>query len=297
MRNNTLITILVILLVLPAMGSAATLDTLSSSADCNGWSADVNINFRPGAFFVRLEYIVVMQDAGGMEVDRFDYSEFIEVPSTSAASYNFAGVWASAPDGDYTAVGEFTVHDLFDGGENVSTASFTTDLACGATGDSGDDPVVSEPCLYRARYWHRHPELWPVTSLDIGGRTLDQDALMVVMDHNTHHFTLFALTRQLITAKLNLANGGNSDIQDIVDATDALLMNFGENHRNRGLARAEANRLMRALDRYNKGGCPDGEMSGVTLSLDGELNGTLDDSADKAAVEVLTLGTIKAMYR
>ncbi len=297
MRNSTLITVLVIMLALPTLGSAATLDTLSGTADCNAWAADVSINFRPGAFFVRLEYIVVLQDAGGVEVDRFDFSEFIEIPATSAASYNFSGVWASAPDGNYTAVGEFIVHDLFDGGENVSSAIFTSDLACGANGDGEDDPIASEPCLYRARYWHRHPELWPVSSLEIGDRTMDQNELMVVMNHNTHRFALFALTRQLITAKLNLANGGNSDIQDMVAATDALLMNFGENHRNRGLARAEANRLMRALKSYNKGGCPGDGMSGVTLSLDGNANGTWDDSADKAAVELLSLGTIKAMYR
>jgi hypothetical protein len=295
MRNPTLTTALVILLVLPVLAGAATLDSISGTADCNGWSADLEISFRPGAFFLQLEYSVVLQDANGAEVDRIDDATFVTIPGTSTASYNFTGAWTSELDGNYTVVGEFILHDMFDGGENVTSATFISDLACGASG--GGVPVAGDPCLYRARYWHRHPELWPVNWLEIGGRILDQDQLMVVMDHRAHHFTLFALTRELITAKLNLANGGNSDIQDLVDAADALLMNFTGNSRDRGQARREANRLMRALYAYNKSGCPSDGTSGVTLSLDGGSNSSWDDSADKAAIEVMALGTIKAMYR
>ncbi len=295
MRNHTLTTALIILLVLPVLAGAATLESVSGTADCNGWSADLAVSFRPGAFFVQLEYSVVVQDANGAEVDRFDDATFLTIPEASTTSYNFTGAWTSELDGNYTVVGEFILHDMFDGGQNVTSAAFLSDLACGASG--GDDPLAGEPCLYRARYWRRHPELWPVTTLEIGGRILDQDQLMVVMNHRVHRFTLFALTRELITAKLNLANGGNSDIQDIVDATEALLMNFAGNSRNRGRARREANRLKRALHAYNKSGCPGDGASGVTLSLDGGSESTWDDSADKAAIEVMTLGTIKAMYR
>ena len=301
MRNFTLTAALVILLVLPTLGSAATLDTLSGTADCNGWSADMSINFRPGAFFVRVEYSVVLQDAGGAEIDRFDFSEFIEIPGTATASYNFSGAWTGALDGNYTVVGEFVVHDIFDGGENVSSASFTNDLACGASGDGGDDPIASGACLNRARYWHGHPEMWPVTKLMVGGHSMDQAELLVALDRDAPNVDLFGLTRQLIAAELNLANGGDSDIRDVVDASNALLMNYGENARNRGQARSEANHLEHALHSYNRGGCPDDETSGETLGLDGGFDTMLaksaNESADKAAVEVLSLGSIKAMYR
>jgi hypothetical protein len=40
MRNHTLTTALVILLVLPVLAGAATLDSISGTADCNGGSAD-----------------------------------------------------------------------------------------------------------------------------------------------------------------------------------------------------------------------------------------------------------------
>ncbi len=296
MRNPTLISVLVILLVLPVVGSAATLDSLSGTADCNGWSADMSIDFRPGAFFVRLEYFIILRDANGVQLDRFDFSEFVDIPSTSLFTYNFAGSWAVTPTGNCTVTGEFVVHDLFDGGQNVSTDTFVNDLACGG---EVDDPVVVEPCLYRAHYWHRHPESWPVDSLEIGGRTLDQDQLLTVMNPRGNQFFVFALTRQLIAARLNLLNGGNRNFQnilDIADAADALLMNFDNNRRNAGQARAEAHRLMRALVRYNKGGCPGGA-TGVTLSLDDGNNSTFDGMADKAAVELRSLGAIKAMYR
>ena len=94
MRKITLASALLILLATPQFTSAFTLDALSGSADCNGWNANVDIVVRDGAFMGQLEYAVVLRDADGFEVQRFDYSGMLDPlmrlmmsglpPSTSA---------------------------------------------------------------------------------------------------------------------------------------------------------------------------------------------------------------------
>ncbi len=297
MRNIKTVSALVILLALPTLASAVTLTNLDGTANCDTWSADLTIDFRANAMMARVEYAVVLQDASGAEVDRFDFSEFVDIPDVPTATLTFTGAWSTVLDGNYTVTGDFIVFDVFGDGYNTSTGSFTTDLACGEA-SGGDDPIVPAACLYRSRFWFRNPTSWPVTSLEVGGKTMDQDELMAVLARRGNRFLMFRLMRELISAKLNLANGGSDEIAAIVAEADIYLANRPQNRREARRSHRLAMRLTVALFKYNRGGCTDGGPDGVTMEFGGSFNQyDVYDSDDKASVEVMTLGTVKAMYR
>ncbi len=292
MRNITLATALGVLLVLPGITAAGTLDSLSGTADCNTWSADLTISFRANAMLARVEYAVVLLDTDGAEVERFDYAEYIDIPATVTADYSFTGAWAGALDGNYTVTGDFSVYDIFGDGMNLSTGSFTTALACGSTGGD-DEPIAGDPCLYGPRFWAGHTDQWPVTSLVVGGKNSGQPELLQMLKlHDNRSQGFFALD-ELVAAKLNLANGGDTAIQSVVDAADDYLADSPGSRRGAGQSRRQAMQLKAALAKYNRTGCPGDEVADAMLYPEGDFTKSLD----KAATETVNLGTIKAMYR
>jgi hypothetical protein len=56
-------------------------------------------------------------------------------------------------------------------------------------------------------YWKTHPEAWPVTSLTLGTVTYSQAELLSILSQSTTGNGLVSLAKQLIAARLNLANG------------------------------------------------------------------------------------------
>lgn len=292
MRNFKLISALVILLALPGLAMAGTLENVTGVADCNSWSADLTISFQAHTMMSRVEYTVVVQDATGAEVDRFDFADFIDMADTPTAIYDFGGDWHVLLDGNYTVTADFTVYDIFGDAYNLSYGSFTADLACGDTRGS-TEPV----CQHTARYWRRHADLWPVTSLEIGGQTYDQTALMQMLGRTRHHHPHFrrhrGLIRQLVAAQLNLAAGSPADIQSVVDEANDLLANPPTGRRAWGHQRRQTQQLRRALRQYNRSGCEGADDKGISM----ELGDTFDKSADKAAEETMSFGSLKAMYQ
>ncbi len=293
MRNITLASMLVILLASPSLTVAGNLENVSGTANCTSWSADLLISFRAGTFMSGLEYSVVLTDANGAEVDRFVYSEFIEIPTTETAVFTFGGAWTSILDGDYTVTGDFTVYDFFGDGQNLSSGTFTTDVACGSAGGDGDR-TAGDPCIYTYRYWADHPDLWPVESLEIAGQLKDKSELMAMLQVYSNHILAITVSRELIATQLNLANGSDPYIQPAVDEAGALLAGLPAGSRNAGESRSQAMQVRAKLAKYNRTGCPEDESSGVTMTLGGEYFETLQD---KAAIETMTMGTLKAIYR
>ena len=292
MRNFKPISALVILLALPNLAQAGVLENTAGVADCNSWSADLTISFPSHTVMSRVEYTVIVQDAAGTEVDRFDYADFITIPDTPTAVFNFGGTWHTPLDGSYTVTGDFTVYDIFGEAYNLTYGSFTTDLACGNT-DNDDEPV----CLHSARYWVRHPDLWPVTSLEISGQMHDQTELMHMLGkhrrHNRNFRRIQRLARQLVAAKLNLANGGSDDIQPVVARAEKFIANPPSGRRAWAHRRAQVMHLKQAMRHYNRRGCE--ELGATSVAVD--ASDYYLESADKAAVENMSLGTIKAMYQ
>jgi hypothetical protein len=77
--------------------------------------------------------------------------------------------------------------------------------------------------------WKKHPSAWPVTTLVLGNQTYTQSELLAVLTarHSGADASLL-LARQLIAAKLNIANGSDpTTIVTTVADADRLLAVFG----------------------------------------------------------------------
>lgn len=300
MRKHIPIIALVFLLVLPSLASAVYLDSVTGTADCNGWNAAVEVTFRSGARLVRLEYIVALSDAAGTELERFEYSEEVAIPDQDTVIYPFDGMWTSTlSDGAYSMTCEVVLFDIFPDGQNRFEDGFSVAFECGGdTGDDngGDDPLVSDFCNRGTGYWKNHPQDWPVMDLDLGGENLNQASLLDILNTPASGDATVILARALITAKLNLAGGGHDDAGIIAEA-DAYLTEHPVFSNPRRADRKAALAFMGDLGALNQGDCPDDpESSGEMFTPDAGKNKAL--GFDKAAsVEVIPLGSLKALYR
>ena len=300
MRKHIPIIALAFLLVLPSLASAVYIDSVTGTADCNGWNADVGITFRSGARLVRLEYVVALTDAAGTEMERFEYSQEVPIPDQTTAVYSFGEVWTSSlPDGAYTMTCNVVVFDIFPDGQNRFEDGFTAGFECGGTGggDGGDDPIVTDFCPRGSGYWKNHAADWPAMNLDLGADNLNQTALLEILNTPPRGDATVILARALIAAKLNQAAGAGDDMTGVIADADAYLTahpvfsNPRKADRNAGLA------FMEDLGDYNSGDCEnDADSTDDSLPPIAGSNETM--GFDKAAsVEVMSMGSLKALYR
>lgn len=322
MRNKHLPLTLAALLLLPALTGAATLDQLTATADCNAWNSEVTIAFRPGATTVLLVFSMQLADSAGVEIERFDYEEWLEIPATELATYPFGAAW-QAPLGQ-PAVMSVTadVYDTRGDSFGVTGDGLNVSLDCATTG--GDDVPV-EVCRHASRWWLRQRADWPVDTMNLGGVSYDRSQLERLLRQPHRGLLARRVAHQLAVAKLNLANGVTDDIGATVAAADAWLMahpleSRGRHREPRHNERRAALRLIKDLCQWNHGGCPDGSLvygddekeTGTGLTMDfsassqqfgaaggEEFTGDLADyeTTEKAAEEATSLGTLKAMFR
>jgi hypothetical protein len=82
-------------------------------------------------------------------------------------------------------------------------------------------------CVRGQGYWKNHPDVWPVTELQLGNVTYTQEQLLAILHEPVRGNGLLILAHQLIAAKLNIAAGADpSCIQDTIAAADALIGNL-----------------------------------------------------------------------
>jgi hypothetical protein len=79
-------------------------------------------------------------------------------------------------------------------------------------------------CTHTQGYWENHPEAWPVQNVMLGTINYPQAQLLQIFNQPAAGNGLVALVHQLITAKLNIANGADpSAIQSGVTSAGALI--------------------------------------------------------------------------
>ena len=88
--------------------------------------------------------------------------------------------------------------------------------------DDGDDDDGTDPLSQG--YWKNHPEDWPVDSLTLGGETYSQAEAQDLLGSPSHGDASLILAKQLIAAKLNVANGADdSSVAGAISTADSLL--------------------------------------------------------------------------
>ena len=79
-------------------------------------------------------------------------------------------------------------------------------------------------CVRGQGYWKNHPDQWPVTELQLGSVTYNQQELLDILREPVRGNGLLILAHQLIAAKLNIAAGADpSCIQETIAEADALI--------------------------------------------------------------------------
>ncbi len=280
MRKHTSIFILIMALTL-LTGSAVQAQALelTGSADCEGWLAVSTMTFPSGVYSADLDYSVVLTDLAGNEVTRFDWVGQIYRFENPVMVLFYGESWGLTLDSDYVA--HIAFHFL---GEE---AVLSFDLVCGEAGSEPEPDI--EPCRMSPGFWKNNPEAWPVETLLLGGIEMDQEQLIHIMSRPIRSNGSLLMARELVAAKLNVANGCDTSINPVIEDADLFLMAHPL-AQNAWRNRVPSTRDLRiALSVYNKAGCPDSGLDDV---------GLLDGFQDKtAAIEQTSFSALKAMYR
>jgi hypothetical protein len=144
-----------------------------------------------------------------------------------------------------------------------------------ATPTPSGTPTPTPPgCTVTQGFWASHgsndchqgnnDDFWPVDSLMLGNVTYSAADLCAILNTPVKGNGLNALARQLIAAKLNIADGADpSAIQASIDAADALIGDL--NVLTDSLPTSATSALVTALDDYNKGNTGPGHCADLPL--------------------------------
>lgn len=122
----------------------------------------------------------------------------------------------------------------------------------------GGGTTVSATCPLGHGFWKNHPAAWSVNSLKLGTQTYNKSELLILLGSPTKGDASIILARQLIAAKLNLANGSDpTPINSAVAHADGILSGFSGKLPYKVKPSAVSGQMMVAdaniLDNYNNG--------------------------------------------
>ncbi len=137
-------------------------------------------------------------------------------------------------------------------GSPSPTPTITPTVTPSATATPSATPAG---CVRGQGYWKNHPEAWPVTELQLGNVTYNQQQLLDILHEPVRGNGLLILAHQLIAAKLNIAAGADpSCIQETITEADALIGDLVVPPVGNGyLAPREAAPLAGILGQFNEG--------------------------------------------
>ena len=137
-------------------------------------------------------------------------------------------------------------------GSPSATATATPSGTPTATATPSGTPGV---CVRGQGYWKNHPDQWPVTELQLGNVTYDQQQLLDILHQPVRGNGLVSLAHHLIAAKLNIAAGADpSCVEETIAEADALIGDLvvppvGDGY----LAPRDVEAIKDILEDYNEG--------------------------------------------
>jgi len=181
---------------------------------------------------------------------------FTFTPASIDAHNGPLTITISPTPGTLTIVGPTTTTST---STTSTTGPTTTSPSTTTTSSSTTTTIPGGTCPVGPGFWRKHPSAWPVTTLVLGSQTYTQSELLAVLRaRRSRADASLLLARQLIAAKLNVANGSDpTTIGTTVADADRLLAMFG-GRLPYGVPRSSAlGRSMvsdrHGLDRYNTG--------------------------------------------
>ncbi len=276
MRNQ--ITVLSLILTLTfGFGSVAQAQSidLSGNADCEGWSSMVSLTFPAGVYTEFLSYSMVLTDQAGVELSRFDHNQQLYRFDDPVMMMMYGSSWNFELDSAYVVRLELNFMN--------EAASLTFDLACA---EEEEEPNL---CRFTSGFWKNNPEMWPVDALNIGGVEFSKDQLVEMMMAPIRGSGRLLMTRDLIAAKLNVANGCENLINKVIVQGDLYLITNPVFENIHCSSMSSTRVLRQELQAYNSVGCDE-----LSFDTDG---GNSDLQFKAEAIEQTSFSSLKAMYR
>lgn len=236
--------------------------------DCDGWHVDGEVKIAAAHPYLDIAYTVTLV-ADGETVEEQSGTVRVDL-SAGTSLFSVGADWENPVTGEVTASGTFVLPFTSQGD---SIQSFAEVMTCGQTATP-----------HRPAWWIHHRGQWPVTELEIGGRTRGQRALIRLMRRCGPSRVSVRLLRHLVAAKLNVLSGVPDTAAETIAAADAFLAEHWL-HRLPRAQRREARELLRSLRRFNRG-----EEAGKSLAAEPLPLSDL-------AVEQFHWGELKAAYR
>jgi hypothetical protein len=119
------------------------------------------------------------------------------------------------------------------------------------------DVPLGYSCPKTQGYWKNHKAAWTVTSLKLGNVTYNQTQLLSILGNSSLGDASVILAKQLIAAKLNIANGSNPlPLGTTIQHADNLLIPGGTIPQNINTSSSTGQAMVGdgvILDNYNNG--------------------------------------------
>jgi hypothetical protein len=140
--------------------------------------------------------------------------------------------------------------------------------------------VQGDNCTFTLGYWKNHTGVWPVSSLTLGTVSYNAVQLLSILNQSVGGNGLISLAHQLITAKLNIANGASPvSIAATITAADAMIGSL-------------------VVPPVGTDTLAPGTTSGLTQTLDDFNNGiTGPGHCGETSAHPSTWGAVKSLYR
>lgn len=169
--------------------------------------------------------------------------------STNFTDTDIAEAVAIQPDCKIVAVG-------YTAPENTTNADFAIARYDGGAGCG--EPPVQAACPKPQGYWKNNPSVWPVDSLILGTQTYTKAQLLAILNNSTQSDASIILAKQLIAAKLNVANGSEAaPVSNTIAHADSLFAAFNGKLAYKVKSSSATGKLMVAdgslLESYNNG--------------------------------------------
>jgi|GEM_PF-1669190 len=145
--------VLLAVIVLPGMATATHMTTVSVNGDCDGWTATVDVHFRSSVFEADLDFVILLLDSEGVELERFEHASVITRDAESGADvvYNFGGTWEGLFQSAFFVVqGDFHIYAPYGwGGVYLDEETKETELQLECTVPTEDYAWDRVKSLYR----------------------------------------------------------------------------------------------------------------------------------------------------
>jgi len=125
-------TVLMAILMLPALASATHITDVVAMGDCSGFNASVDVHFRTTAEYFDLDYTVQVLDADMNEVYMVSGMMTVMQEDMADVTVMIEEMWDTLPDGAYTIIATIDLTSPYPGGMDEESYTYENTVECGS---------------------------------------------------------------------------------------------------------------------------------------------------------------------